>query len=167
MGRQLTAPGQPKMPKPILITLLLTLLLSTEARADDNPFPGVKSLMSNAEFSAAGLDRLSDEELQALNVWLVRYTAGEAVILRIDNQEVREASKKFELLSRISGDFRGWSGETIFQLDNGQIWRQRLRGRYTYTGPPNPEVRITRTWMGFYKLTVVETGRGVGVSPVR
>ena len=155
------------MPKYFLIALLSMMLFPLATVADDKSFPGVKSLMSEEEFSAAGLDHLSDGELEALNDWLVRYTAGEAVILRVDNEEVREASKDFEVVSRIKGEFRGWSGETVFRLENGQIWRQRLQGRYTYTGPANPEVRITRSWMGYYKLTLVEAGKGVGVSPVR
>ena len=28
------------------------------------------------------------------------------------------------LESRINGDFEGWTGETIFELDNGQVWKQ-------------------------------------------
>jgi hypothetical protein len=166
MARQSTAAESAIMRTPILITLLFTLLFSVEARVQDKAFPGIKNLMLNEEFSAAGLDRLSEAELEALNAWLLRYTAGEAGILRQDNDEVREASKDFELLTRIKGDFRGWSGETYFRLENGQIWKQRLRGRYTYIGPPNPEVSISRNWMGFYKLTLVEANRGVGVSLV-
>ena len=155
------------MRKSILLTLLITLLFPIAARLEDKPFPGIKNLMMSEEFSAAGLDRLSDEELDALNTWLLRYTAGEAGILREQNEEVREASLDFEQVSQIKGDFSGWTGETYFRLENGQIWQQRLRGRYTYIGPPNPEVRITRNFMGFYKLTVIETDRGVGVSLVR
>ena len=155
------------MRKPILITFLLTLFFSIAGRAEDKPFPGIQSLMNSGEFSAAGLERLSDEELKALNAWLVRYTAGEAAILREEIPEVREARADFEILTRISGEFRGWSGETVFRLENGQRWRQRLRSRYTYVGPPNPEVTISRNWMGFYKLTVVETGKGVGVTLLR
>jgi hypothetical protein len=155
------------MRKSILITLLFLLLFSTEARVEDKAFPGIKTLMFSEEFSAAGLDRLSDEELAALNTWLLRYTAGDAAILQLENAEVREAQKDFEALSRIKGDFRGWSGETVFRLENGQVWRQRLRARYTYVGEPNPEVRISRNFMGLYKLTVVDTNKGVGVSLVR
>ena len=154
------------MRRSILITLLFTLFFSIEARVEDKPFPGIKSLMLSEEFSAAGLDRLSDEELDTLNAWLLRYTAGEATILLKQNEEVREASKSYEVVSRIKGDFRGWSGETVFLLENGQIWKQRLRTRYTYTGSPNPQVRISRNYMGFYKLTVIETNKGVGVSLV-
>jgi hypothetical protein len=128
-------------------------------------FPGIETLMSEAEFSAAGLDRLSAEELEALNAWLLRYTAGEAEVLQAGNTAVREARDDFEVTSRLVGDFRGWDGDTVFRLENGQVWRQRLDGRYIYRGPPNPEVRISRNWLGFYKLTLVEDGRGVGVTP--
>jgi len=155
------------MSRTLLITFLLTLINPTVAQTDERSFPGVKNLMSSAEFTSSGLDRLSDEELDVLDDWLVRYTAGHAAILRVKNPEVIAASKNFELLSQIKGDFRGWSGETLFQLENGQVWRQRLQGRYTYTGPPNPEIRITRSWMGFYKLTIIDTGSGIGVSQVR
>jgi hypothetical protein len=151
----------------ILIVLLFSLLFSVEARLEDKSFPGIETLMLSEEFSAAGLERLSEEELAALNAWLLRYTAGEAAILRVENDEVREAQQDFEVLTRVTGNFRGWSGETVFRLENGQIWRQRLRSRYTYVGEANPEVRISRNFMGFYKLTVVETNRGVGVSLVR
>ncbi len=145
------------------ITLCLTLLFAIHARADDKAFPGIDKLMSSEEFAAAGLDRLSPEEMKALNAWLLRYTAGESEILRVDNEEVREAQKDFEIVSRISGEFSGWDGETVFRLENGQVWRQRLQGRYFYSGPPQPEVRITRNYLGFYKITVVETGKSVGV----
>jgi len=145
------------------ITLCLTLLFAIHAAADDKVFPGIDKLMSSEEFAAAGLDQLSAEEMKALNAWLLRYTAGESEILRVDNEEVREAQKDFEVVSRISGDFSGWDGETVFRLENGQVWRQRLRGRYFYSGPPQPEVRITRNYLGFYKITVVETGKSIGV----
>jgi hypothetical protein len=123
--------------------------------------------MSPEEFSASGLDKLSDKELEALDDWLLLYTAGEAAILREDNTEVREAAKEAEILTRIEGDFRGWSGDTVFRLENGQVWRQRLQGKYRYSGPPNPEVKIQRNFLGFYMMTVVESGKSVGVKLVR
>ena len=82
----------------------------------------------------------------------------------MQNEEVSEARKSFQVVARISGSFDGWEGDTLFHLDNGQVWRQRLSGHYRYRGPANPEVRISRNWLGFYKLTVVETGKSVGVS---
>ena len=43
--------------------------------------------------------------------------------------------------SNIKGFFSGWDGETIFPLENGQIWQQSEYGdkHYTY---PSPEVTI-------------------------
>jgi len=155
------------MSKSLLISLFMTLLFVLQAQAEDKSFPGIEEIMSSEQFSEAGLDRLSAEELKALNAWLVRYTAGEADIMRQHSEEVRQASKDVDIRSRIKGDFNGWSGETIFRLENGQVWRQRLSGRYSYKGPPNPEISIGRNFMGFYMMTVVETGKKVGVKLVR
>ena len=137
------------------------------AWAADKPFPGIRQLMSPEEFTASGLDKLSDKELEALDDWLLLYTAGEAAILREDNKEVRKAAKETEILSRIQGDFSGWSGETVFRLENGQVWRQRLQGKYRYRGPPNPEVKIHRNFLGFYMMTLVDSGKSIGVKLVR
>jgi hypothetical protein len=147
-------------------TLVFSLVFPC-AWAADKPFPGIQQLMSPEEFSASGLDKLNDQELKALDDWLLLYTAGEAAILREDNREVREAAKEAEIVSRIQGDFRGWTGETVFRLENGQVWRQRLQGKYRYSGPPNPEVKIYRNFLGFYMLKLVDADKSVGVKLVR
>ena len=148
------------------VGLALALLCAAlTAKAAGDRFPGVEKLMSDEEFRAAGLDQLSPAQLEALDRWLVRYTAGDAEVLQQSNEEVRDAKKDYEVRSRIVGDFDGWSGGTVFRLENGQVWDQRLDGRYFYDGPPNPEVVIDRNWLGFYRLTVVPTGKRIGVSP--
>jgi hypothetical protein len=141
------------------------LCVGTAALAQDQEFPGIERLMSKEEFRATGLEKLTPEERKALDAWLLKYTAGEAKILQ-SSEPVREAEDEedFEIVSRITGDFTGWSGKTVFHLENGQTWVQRLEGRYRYDGPPNPEVRIDRNWLGFYRMTLIETGRRVGVS---
>lgn len=153
----------------ILIAPILILIVPQVLQAQERAFPGVQKLMTEEEFRDAGLEQLDADELEALNAWLIRYTAGESAVIRSDKTivEVQEAKKEFEIVSRIAGDFDGWSGKTIFRLENGQTWRQRLSGRYSYSGPPNPEVRITKNLFGFYELTVVETGKTVGVKTVR
>jgi hypothetical protein len=157
-----------KSPLTVMMAAAVALpaALGTSVPAQAQGFPGVERLMSAEEFRATGMEKLTPEERKALDAWLVRYTAGEAQILQ-SSEAVREAEAKedFEIVSRIEGDFTGWSGKTIFRLANGQTWEQRLDGKYRYDGPPNPEVRIDRNWLGFYRLTVVETGRRVGVSP--
>lgn len=54
--------------------------------------------------------------------------------------------------SRIEGEFEGWEGDTIFKLDNGQIWQQVTYG-YTYTYKFRPKVWIIKTH-GAYKMKV-------------
>ena len=115
-----------------LICLTLLLSLGTASLwAADKPFPGVQQLMSPEEFEASGLDKLSDEELKALDQWLLLYTAGEAAVLRSDNTEVRKVAREAEIRSRIQGDFKGWSGETKFRLENGQVKMVKTRQIYT------------------------------------
>jgi len=152
-----------------LLALLPVLLLlpHTAVMADDEEFPGVGKLMSETEYREAGLDKLSPAELDALNDWLIRYTAGEATVLQQTNEVVREAERELEVNARLGDDFDGWSGKTVFRLNNGQIWKQRLDGSYRYRGPANPEVSISKNWLGFYKMTLVESGKSVGVTRLR
>jgi hypothetical protein len=49
--------------------------------------------------------------------------------------------------SAISGEFEGWSGETIFKLDNGQIWEQ-AEYDYEYEYDYRPDVTIYETRAG-------------------
>ncbi len=49
--------------------------------------------------------------------------------------------------STISGEFTGWEGETIFKLDNGQIWQQ-AEFDYTYDYEYRPDVTIYQTSSG-------------------
>ncbi|WOJ92366.1 hypothetical protein R0135_11280 [Congregibacter variabilis] len=149
-----------------LVGVFLLLAGSLVGAAEDD-FPGFEKLMSEQEFQDTGLKKLSSKELKSLNEWLIRYTAGDAQILQVSSEAVREAEKDFEIETTISGEFSGWTGKTIFRLENGQVWKQRLSGRYAYRGPANPKVRITKNWVGFYMLTLIDEDRSIGVSQVR
>ena len=46
--------------------------------------------------------------------------------------------------SAISGEVHGWNGDTIFKLDNGQIWQQ-AEYDYTYFYEYHPDVTIYQT----------------------
>lgn len=43
--------------------------------------------------------------------------------------------------SRIEGTFEGWDGDTLFQLENGQVWQQSSYA-YLYHYAYNPNVCI-------------------------
>lgn len=129
-------------------------------------FPGVEKLMSAEDYARAGLDKLTPGERAALNAWLVRYTAGEAAVVAETSQEVRQAAEEAAIVARILPPFDGWDGNTVFRLDNGQVWRQRQPGRYRHEAGKDSEVRIRKNFFGFYVLTLASSGRSVGVELV-
>lgn len=159
-----------------LCLLLVVAAFPGGAGADEKPaqppparkgdFPGIRKLMTTDEFASAGLDQLTPEQIRALDDWLIRYTAGEAKVVQSTSQEVREAAPELRIEARIVPPFTGWTGQTVFRLDNGQVWRQRMKGRYLYDGD-DTRVVISKNFLGYYMLTLVATERSIGVEPVR
>jgi hypothetical protein len=142
-------------------------LLLAAAVAAEAP-PDVRAIMTPDEFKAAGLDRLSPSELEALNRWLLRHTARQASELRQHSELVSEEILKVEregIRTRIAGEFNGWDGDTIFRLENGQVWKQRLPGNWHYRASA-PEVELTKNFMGYWMLRVLEADRAVGVTRI-
>jgi len=157
--------------KRFTLWLILTLavftcmdLVAADAVSHDS-WRGLQSLMGNEEFKAAGLNKLSPAELQRLDQWLMHFLA-------YDSQQVIKTDTDIQTLQktpvrrRIDGHFTGWTGDTVFALDNGEVWKQRLPGRYAIS-LENPEVEITRNLLGFFELKVVKTGSKIAVSRVK
>jgi hypothetical protein len=67
--------------------------------------------------------------------------------------------------SRIDGEFSGWEGETIFKLENGQIWQQASYA-YTYSYKYRPKVLIFRT-RGGYEMQVEGVSSRIRVTRLR
>lgn len=70
-----------------------------------------------------------------------------------------------EFTARVTGTFRGWTGRTLFRLDNGQVWQQSESGSYEIT-LDNPEVRLRPKAMGSWMLVLKHNNRGVRVRRV-
>ena len=126
---------------------------------------GLKHMMNAEEFRAAGLDKLSADELGHLDQWLLHFLAYDSQQVLKTDTVVKELQKA-GVRRRIAGHFSGWSGQTVFTLDNGEVWKQRLPGRYAVS-IDNPEVEIARNLLGFYELRVVKTGRKIGVTRLK
>jgi len=149
--------------RPVSPLILAALLLAGAAQAAEAP--DVRRLMSPEEYRAAGLDRLDPAEIEALNAWLIRYTAGEAAVLRTSSPAVREETRKVEaelIRSRIAGPFEGWSGHTVFRLENGQVWQQRMGGVWSHHAEA-PEVEIRKNLFGMWEMRLPESERQIGV----
>ena len=66
------------------------------------------------------------------------YRKGSSTVIVVDGMndyvEVEETSG---IKSRIVNDFNGWSGDTIFEFENGQIWKQdKYQYNYFYAYRP-------------------------------
>ena len=142
---------------------ILSLIFFASISLASRDFPGIEKLMTEEEQSISGVNSLSEEQLQALNQWLIRYTANDAPTLQIENSEVKQVAKQ-GITTRILGEFSGWTGKTVFALENGQTWQQRRRGRWK-TSLVNPEVVLSRNFTGAYELSVVG-GKTTGVKRI-
>lgn len=75
-----------------------------------------------------------------------------------------EAPKRIE--SRIVGEFTGWNGNTVFKLENGQVWQQAATGYFTNVRLENPKVVIKKLLFG-YLLTLPGQGETVFVRRIK
>lgn len=128
----------------------------------------VRRLMAPEEFRAAGLEKLDAEELEALNRWLVRYTAREAPVVRASSESVREELHREgeEVIhSHLAAESAGAGGRAVFRLENGQVWRQRRDETYHYR-EKNPAVEIRKNLLGFWVLRFMDSGQSVGVKRI-
>lgn len=78
----------------------------------------------------------------------------------------KKAPDKIDFISRINGNFEGWSGRTRFTLENGQVWEQRRGGRWKVS-LVNPEVHIKQNFMGAFEMEVLSEGRSIGVRRIK
>lgn len=144
-----------------LAVLLIFFVLPLHAAED----PDIRDLMTAEEFAASGLSRLSEEEFAAINRWLVRYTAQDSETVLGSSPAVQEVTNA-GIKSQIDGEFRGWNGPTRFPLKNGQLWETNSTRRYNFNAI-DPEVEISRNWMGIYRMRIVETGKSINVRRIR
>ncbi len=147
----------------IRIALLGCVIGLSQAQA---PVLRIEQVMTARELRDTGVANLTSEQRDNLNRWLLAYT------VRVMNiKRPQEASPQPSRLggtgcspaieSTISGEFKGWDGETIFKLDNGQIWQQ-AEYDYMYSYSYRPEVTIYPTTAGC-KLKVEDEAEAIVV----
>lgn len=68
--------------------------------------------------------------------------------------------------AKIQGSFYGWSGNTVFALDNGQVWRQRAGNVYRHKGS-DYKVELKRNFFGGWEMTMISSGKTVLVTRVK
>ena len=71
-----------------------------------------------------------------------------------------------QITSRILGEFKGWSGYTKFQLENGQMWQQSSEG-LLIVRMNNPTVIIKKSFFGTYNLNVESVNSTIKVRRIQ
>lgn len=141
----------------IVACLALGAAWPMDVRAQDIPVaPRIEQQMTPEQFRAAGLDRLTPEQLANLNAWLNR-------TLVVETQKAAaQAKKKVEddsrgflsfgssepIVSRYNGEFRGFAQGRRYVLANGQEWEQVDAASLAGVRLAEPEVKITPSVVG-------------------
>jgi len=107
--------------------------------------------MSPEAFKAAGLDKLTPQELQNLDAWLADHNA-KPVTRVVDSSGAPvfypDSKKRAAVDAHIVGHFPGWSGHNLVTLDNGQQWKQIGDDHPMCGATDNPTVKIKPSLFG-------------------
>ena len=153
------------------ITTLLILFVASVSFAASDGFSSLEEQMTGKEFMAAGLGKLTPEELAALNDWIRRHSvatldaptaaaatasAGVAAADPVDRRGLPsdDGDNEEPIVARLEGEFTGWDGQTVFKLDNGMIWVQSDRDKHYIKAMTNPEVTISPGMFSAWYLSV-------------
>ena len=147
------------MPRIFIAFVCAFSLLATAAIAKE--FSSVEEQMSSRDFKAAGLEKLSPEELAALNAWIRSNpsTSGAGVVYnRAADDRVRigfeDSGAREVVTSNIIGEFKGFGGGTTLKLENGQTWQVESGELTGIKAMSNPKVTIRPGLIGGWRLQV-------------
>ncbi|MBN8482339.1 MAG: hypothetical protein J0L88_12190 [Xanthomonadales bacterium] len=156
---------------PYILGAVLAVVLSSPAGAQQPPT--LEERLSEAQFRSFGLDKLTPEELAAFNRWLggdvaARVAAAAPVADQDRSLGFRpKPTDRDEVQARLVGTFSGWSGSTIFKLDNGQEWQQVEPGAYDGQRIENAEVTVKPKSFGSWLLVVEHCQCRVAVKRIK
>jgi hypothetical protein len=163
----------------ILATLIL-LIVSFSLLAAEG-FSSLEEQMTGREFDTAGLNKLSPQELDALNAWIRKHslatlattssskaaTAAPEDDRGLKKDKKDEDDEKSTITSKLVGKFTGWDGQTVFKLENGMIWAQASKKKFYTEEIKNPEVVIKRGMFGSWHLQVEGVDKDVKVKRIQ
>lgn len=141
----------------------LSLALSVAATcafAQDRADQPLREAMSDSEFRAAGLDKLTPAELAALDAWLGRRIEQETAqavteAKEAGRREVQQSTRGFfdfgsaePIVTVLAGEFRGFAKGRRYTLENGQVWEQVDNATLSGVVRQKPGVKITPSRVG-------------------
>jgi hypothetical protein len=137
----------------VLLFIALCVLSPISAWAQAAEFPGLEKAMSSQEYDAAGLQKLTAEERARLDEFIRRFVSSSnqvAAQKAVDRAvKERKATPPEIIQSRIVGPFTGFTGSTVFTLENGQRWRQSQPDSRYFPKVESPPVIIVKDQIGY------------------
>lgn len=158
---------------------LFLMMTGAPVWAQQNDEAPIEERMTPTERRATGINKLTPEELEALNAWLadqgiivVKQAPAEPADRRGFRQRIAdvfsdEGEQDTVITSRLVGTFDGWDGETVFELENGMVWRQAETNLYTVRPVNNPEVVIRQGLFDRWRLQVKGYNKRLTVERVK
>jgi hypothetical protein len=154
------------MYKGIVVTLSTLVVVLASSLSSAAGFSSLEERMSQSEFRAAGLDKLSPEELKALNDWLRTHNAVTVITTSPSGEPVfyPKDSDRGVVEDHIDGKFGGWSGHTTIRLENGQEWTQTETTGMVCGSADHPSVKIKPMVLGSWLAYVSSCNDSVRVT---
>jgi hypothetical protein len=138
----------------LLLPALLGLALCATAQAQQPK--SLQQRMSPGEFKAAGLDKLSPQELQSLDAWLQAHEKAATRVVTASGAPVfyPDIHKRSAFEAHLAGHFEGWSGHGSLTLDNGQQWKQIGSDDILCNASDRPAVKLKPSLFGGWLMHV-------------
>src|SRR3546814_7024223 len=160
-GATLPLAPSPLRLRPLAVaSVLLAVLLAMPSAFAQQAGERIEQQMTPEQFKAAGLDRLSAEQLQNLNAWLnrtleVETTKAATAAAQQAKEQVEDENRGFlnfgsdePVTGRLQGEFRGFGKGGEYLLDNGQLWRQTDSASLAAVRLDGPRVTIQPPMIG-------------------
>ena len=150
-------------------------------KPSSTPAKSLEETMRPEEFKAAGLDKLSEDELQHLDAYLQGYreSAKKKATEQAQAQaqdEIKKANEKADqaqkateeakrdaasartkldsLVSRVDGSIEGIKGHTVIRLEDGTVWKQsNVDDHFRASITDHPAAVVLHTTFG-YKMRI-------------
>lgn len=115
-----------------LVAMTFLALSGASAMAQSGSgFSSLEERMTANEFDQAGLDKLSEAELSALNAWIRARSLAEEEAQNLQAAQTTASAAPIDAMPRetfestIVGSFNGWNGnDDRVELANGMVWEQ-------------------------------------------
>jgi hypothetical protein len=175
------------------VRLLCLLLAFNTASFAEPVFPGLKNIMTEADWKRAGLDRLTPDQIGVIDAALIKHyiqttqigaasapasfqpapasgaTAAEAAAARSRFWEkfglsASASTPDWRTQPPMAAKVTGWRGANGFVLDNGQVWEGLEKIPYDL---PGNSVTIEARPMGAFALKLNEASVAVRVRRVK